>query len=81
MTFKILKISSIVIKKYLKLVVKSRPANIGDIGDVGFIPGSGRFPEGEATHSSMLAWRVPMDREAWMALVHRVTESDIIEVT
>ena len=26
------------------LVVKNLPANVGDIKDVGLIPGSGRFP-------------------------------------
>ena len=26
--------------------------------------------EGMATHSSILAWRIPMDREAWWATVH-----------
>ena len=31
--------------------------------------------EGIATHSSILAWRIPMDREAWWAIVHRVTKS------
>ena len=31
--------------------------------------------EGMATHSSILAWRIPMDREAWWATVHRVTKS------
>ena len=25
-----------------------------------------------ATHSSILAWKNPMDREAWPATVHRV---------
>ena len=25
-----------------------------------------------ATHSSILAWRIPMDRGAWRATVHRV---------
>ena len=30
--------------------------------------------EGMATHSSILAWRVPMDREAWWAIVHRVAK-------
>ena len=25
--------------------------------------------EGTATHSSILAWRIPMDREAWQATV------------
>jgi len=27
-----------------------------------------------ATHSSILAWRTPMDRGAWRATVHRVTK-------
>jgi len=31
--------------------------------------------EGMATHSSILAWRIPMDREAWRATVHEVAES------
>ena len=26
--------------------------------------------KGEATHSSILAWRIPMDRRAWWATVH-----------
>ena len=28
-----------------------------------------------ATHSSILAWRIPMDRGAWRATVHRVAKS------
>ena len=33
--------------------------------------------KGMATHSSILAWRIPMDRGAWWATVHRVSkESD-----
>ena len=31
--------------------------------------------EDMATHSSILAWRTLMDREAWWATVHRDTES------
>ena len=31
------------------------------------------------THSSILAWRIPMDRGAWWAAVHGVTESDMSE--
>ena len=31
--------------------------------------------QGMATHSSILAWRIPMDREAWRATVHGVTKS------
>ena len=32
--------------------------------------------EGMATHSSILTWRIPMDREAWQAAVLRVTLAD-----
>ena len=28
--------------------------------------------EGIATHSSILAWRIPLDRGAWRAIFHRV---------
>ena len=31
--------------------------------------------EGMATHSNILAWRIPMDRGAWWATVHGVTKS------
>ena len=31
--------------------------------------------KGMATHSSILAWRIPMDRGAWWATVHGVTKS------
>ena len=37
------------------------PANAGDVGS---IPGSGRSPgEGNATHSSILAWEIPWTKE------------------
>ena len=39
--------------------VKSPPANAGDTGDVGLIPGLGRFP----THFSILAWKLPWTEE------------------
>ena len=32
--------------------------------------------EGMATHSSILAWRIPMDRGAWRATVHGMQSSD-----
>ena len=31
--------------------------------------------EGMATHSSILAWKIPMGREAWPATVHGVTKN------
>ena len=31
--------------------------------------------EGMATHSSILTWRIPVDREAWQATVHGVSKS------
>ena len=31
--------------------------------------------KGTATHSSILAWGIPMDRGAWWAAVHRVPKS------
>ena len=31
--------------------------------------------KGRATHSSVLAWKIPMDKGAWWATVHGVTKS------
>ena len=31
--------------------------------------------EGIATHSSIFAWRIPMDRGAWQATVHGIAKS------
>ena len=31
--------------------------------------------EGMATHSSILAWRIPMDRGVWWAIVHGLPKS------
>jgi len=45
-------------------------------GDLGLIPGLGRSPGGRhATHSSILAWRIPMDRGAWQVTVRGITKS------
>ena len=52
-------------------MVKNLPANAGDIRDTGSIPGSEDPLEKEiATHPSILAWRILMDRGAWRATVH-----------
>ena len=44
------------------LVVKNLPANAGDLRDMGSIPGLGwedPLEEDMATHSNILAWRIP----------------------
>ena len=63
-------------------VAKNPPANTGASRDMGLIPGLGRFPGGGngklIQHSCLVN---PMDRVAWQATVHGVTESDRTEVT
>ena len=64
------------------LVVKNLPANAGDTGDAGLIPGSGRYPGGG--HGNPLQYSClenPMDRGAWWATVHRVEKSNMTEMT
>jgi len=34
-----------------------------------------------ATHSSTLAWRIPMDRGAWWATIHGIAASETTEAT
>ena len=47
----------------------------GHVKDKGSVPElSGSSEEEKATHSSILAWRIPMDSGAWWATVHRVTK-------
>ena len=46
------------------VVVKNSPANTRDTGDAALILGAGRSSEVEmATHSSILAWRMPCTEE------------------
>ena len=54
-------------------VVKNLPAMLGTwIQSLGW---EDPLEEGMATHSSILGWRIPMDRGAWQATVHGVSKS------
>ena len=51
-------------------VVKNPPANAGDTGDAGWIPVSGRSPEGGTGYPLQCSClESPVDREAWWATV------------
>ena len=57
-------------------VVKNPPANAGDTGDTGSIPGSGRSSGGgNGNPFQFSCLGNPMDRGAWRATVHRVAKS------
>ena len=59
-------------------VVKDPPVNARDLRDVGSVPGSGRSPGvGNGSPLQYSCLEDPMDREAWPAAVHGVTESDM----
>ena len=59
-------------------VVKNPPANAGDRG---LIPGSGRsLGEGSGNPLQYSCLGNPMDRGAWRAAVHGVTESDMTDL-
>ena len=62
-------------------MVKNPPADARDVRDAGFLGQKDLLEEDMATHSSILAWRIPMYRGAWWATVHTVTESDTTEAT
>ena len=57
-------------------LVAQMGASVCNAGDLDSIPRLGRSPgEGKATHSSILAWGIPMGRGAWRAIVHGVAKS------
>ena len=63
-------------------VGKESACNAGDLRDMGSIPGSGRSPgEGHGNPLQHSCLENSMDREAWLAIVHRVTESNTTEAT
>ena len=58
---------------------KESVCNAGDLGDTGSIPGSGDPLEEEmATHSSILAGKIPRTEDSDGLQVYRVTKSQIL---
>ena len=53
---------------------KNSPANAGDAGDVGLIPGLGRSGAGNGNPLQYSCLENSMDRGAWRATVHRVAK-------
>ena len=61
-------------------MVRNLFANARDLREAGLIPGSGRSPgEGLGNPLQYSCLENPMDRGAWQATVHGVTESDTTE--
>ena len=60
--------------------VKNPPANTGNAGDAGLIPGLGRFSRvGNGNPRQYSCLENSMDRGAWWATVHAIAESDTNE--
>ena len=53
-------------------MVKNTPVKAGDVKDLDW---EDPLEEGMTTQSSILAWRIPMERGAWRAVIHRVAKS------
>ena len=56
------------------LVAKNPPANAGDEMWVQSLGREDPLEESMATHSSILVWRIPLDKGACKATVHGVTK-------
>ena len=54
-------------------VIKNPPANTGDTGDAGLIPGSERSPGG-GNPPQYFSMENSMDREAWWSIVNEVVK-------
>ena len=65
---------------WASLVVQAVKVSACNVGDLGLIPGSGRSPgEGNATHSSTLAWKIPWTEELCRLQSVGSQESDTTE--
>ena len=57
-------------------MVKNPPANAGNSGDIGLIPGSGRSPgEGNGNLFQYSCLENPINRGSWQPTVHGVAKS------
>ena len=63
-------------------MVNNLPANAGDAGDIGLIPGSGRCPEvGNGNPFQYSCLENSIDRGAWWVIAHGFAELDTTEHT
>ena len=60
---------------HMALVAKKLPVNAGDIRDAGSISGLEDPLEKETATHSCSCLENPMDRGAWWAMAHKVTQS------
>ena len=61
-------------------MVKNPPTILGNLTDMGLIPGSGNSAgEGNGNQLKYSFLENPMDRGAWQATVHSIEESDTTE--
>ena len=66
----------------MALVINNSPANSGDVRDASSIPESGDpLEEGIGNPLQYACLENPMDRGAWRATVHGITQSGTTEVT
>ena len=56
-------------------MVKNLPASAGDRDMTSTPESDDPLEKGTTTHSSILAWGIPMDRGPWQATVRRVAKS------
>ena len=57
-------------------MVKNLPSNVGDVSEVGSVPGSGRSPGGgQGNPLQYSCLKNSMDRGAWWAMVRKFTKS------
>ena len=68
-----LRIKNSSIQTLVAQIVKNLPAMLETwVRSLGWVD---PLEEGMATHSSILAWRIPLDRGAWWVILHGVAKS------